>query len=306
MLWTLCPYKKTSEAGPAEKPAVKRNGWSWRKPAKKAPTPVPAPVNRIPIQPRPQAYAPPAPVPTPLPTKPAISPKATLPGGRPAPGNKTLGNQTLGNKTAVGGRPPFKAPGPAPADLRPPRRRRKWPRRMLVLTLLGAVCCCGIPGYFAWPAAQQFPVSAALPSSVRDLSLRDDNASRKAVDKLTQQLGSSGLSSHQAFAGIYADGSGKRVTVFGTTGWRTNPGQDVQAEVDRLTTDYKITDVSSYDLGQTGAHERCGVGRSNGAAVVVCVWADHGSLATVLLTRRNVTESAALVGVLRSAVLTKG
>jgi hypothetical protein len=40
--------------------------------------------------------------------------------------------------------------------------------------------------------------------------------------------------------------------------------------------------------------------------VVVCAWADHGSLGTVLLTRRNVTESAKLVGVLRSAVLTRG
>ena len=53
-------------------------------------------------------------------------------------------------------------------------------------------------------------------------------------------------------------------------------------------------------------HERCGVGRSGGKAVVVCAWADHGSLATVLLTRRSVEESADLTGVLRNAVLTRG
>jgi hypothetical protein len=176
----------------------------------------------------------------------------------------------------------------------------------LLLTVLGAVCCCGVPGYFAWPAAQQYPVTAALPERFRDLSLRDDSASRKAIDRLTQQLTADGLTGDQVFAGIYADGNGKRIIVFGTTGWRITPGQDVKAEVDRLTTDYRITRVSSYDLRETGAHERCGVGWVNGTGVVICVWADHGSLATVLLTRRDVTESAELVGVLRTSVLTRG
>jgi len=40
--------------------------------------------------------------------------------------------------------------------------------------------------------------------------------------------------------------------------------------------------------------------------VVVCAWADHGSMATVLLTRRSIEESADLVSRLRSAVLTPG
>jgi hypothetical protein len=287
-------------AVPVQKdPVVKRSGWGWRKPAPKpqpapaasptaAPAPAPAPApNRIPIQSRPQPYAAPQPYAPPQPY--AAPPQSYAP---PA-----------GTKPAIAAKPAGTKP---PPTMPPPRRRRKWPRRLLVLGLLGAVCCCGIPGYFAWPAAQQYQVTAALPASVRDLSLRDDSASRKAVDKLTQQLGDSGLTGHQAFAGIYADGNGKRVTVFGTTGWRTDPGQDVKTEVDRLATDYKITGVAPYDLGETGAHERCGVGRANGAGVVVCVWADHGSLATVLLTRRNVTESAELVGVLRSAVLTRG
>jgi hypothetical protein len=53
-------------------------------------------------------------------------------------------------------------------------------------------------------------------------------------------------------------------------------------------------------------HERCGVGKASGSSVVVCAWADHGSLATVLLTRRSVTDSAKLTGTLRSAVLTRG
>jgi hypothetical protein len=172
-----------------------------------------------------------------------------------------------------------------------------------VFTLLSAVCCCGIPAYFAWPAARQYPVTAVLPGSVADLNLRDDGASRRAAERLTQQLRDTGASVHDVFAGVYSDGDGKRVTVFGTTGLRLTPGTDVNAELERLTSQYDIRDVQAFDLGEAGAHERCGVGRSSGASVVVCAWADHGSLATVLLTRRSVADSAQLTGILRSALL---
>jgi hypothetical protein len=175
-----------------------------------------------------------------------------------------------------------------------------------MLTLVSAVCCCGVPAYLSWPAARQYPVSADLPQSVSDLDLRDDAAGRRAVERLSDQLGGTSLVQGEVFAGVYADGNGKRVTVFGTTGLRLTPESDVEAEISHLSSEYDITGVESYDLGETGVHERCGVGRSGGKAVVVCAWADHGSLATVLLTRRSVAESAELTGVLRSAVLTHG
>jgi hypothetical protein len=175
-----------------------------------------------------------------------------------------------------------------------------------MFTLISAICCCGVPAYLAWPAAQQYPVSAALPQSVADLALRDDGASRRAVEKLSEQLNGTNLVQGDVFAGVYADGNGKRVTMFGTTGLRLTPESDVEAEITHLSNEYAIKDIQSYDLGETGVHERCGVGRSGGKAVVVCAWADHGSLATVLLTRRSVEESADLTGVLRNAVLTRG
>ena len=168
------------------------------------------------------------------------------------------------------------------------------------------VCCGGVPAYLAWPAAQQYPVSAVLPQSVADLDLRADGASRRAVERLSEQLGGTSLVQGEVFAGVYSDGDGKRVTIFGTTGLRFTPESDVEAEIAHLSNEYDLTDVQSYDLGETGVHERCGVGRSGGRAVVVCAWADHGSLATVLLTRRSVPESAELTGVVRSAVLTRG
>lgn len=227
----------------------------------------------------------PLPPPEPLPPTRVELPPRPLPQSRP-------------NRIPVAPRP---APPPRPMPPAPPRRRRRWPRNLALFTLLSAVCCCGIPAWFAYPAAGQYPVSAVLPDSVSDLSLRDDRASQRAAERLTTELNDT-----NAFAGVYSDGNGKRVTVFGVTGLRLTPQQDVQAQIDRLTAEYDIRDVQSFDLGVAGVHERCGVGRSSGSTVVVCAWADHGSLVTVLLTRRSVADSAELTGVLRSAVLVRG
>jgi hypothetical protein len=167
----------------------------------------------------------------------------------------------------------------------------------------GVACCCGVPAYFSWPAARQHPVTAALPDTVADLDLRSDRASRRAADRLADGLRATGASN--VFAGVYGDRNGKRVTIAGTTGFRLTPEADVEAEVDRLAAAYDVRDVAPFDAGETGVHERCGVGRASGGTVVVCAWADHGSLATVLTTRRSVADSAELTGLLRSAVLTR-
>jgi hypothetical protein len=175
--------------------------------------------------------------------------------------------------------------------------------------VLSVACCCGVPiAYAVWPPARQYPVRAVLPHAVADLTLRDDSAARRATARLTRQLtGTKGTKGtiDQVFAGIYGDGNGKRVTIFGSTGFHLTPGADVAAELDRLASAYDVHDVRPYRLGEAGAYERCGVGDADGSTVVVCAWADHGSLAAVLTTRRSVADSAALTALLRGAVLTR-
>ncbi|GGL19784.1 hypothetical protein [Mangrovihabitans endophyticus] len=177
---------------------------------------------------------------------------------------------------------------------------------MALFLLLGTFCCCGVPALLAWPAAQQYPVSAVMPSAIADLRLRDDSASRHAAERLAEQMRDADVTSGTPFAGIYGDGNGKRVTVFGTTGLRITPDADLKAQLARIAEEFRLHDLTTYDLGESGAHEQCGVGRSAGKTVVVCGWSDHGSLATVVLTRRSLPESAELVGLVRSAVLTRG
>jgi hypothetical protein len=156
------------------------------------------------------------------------------------------------------------------------------------------------------PYLGQYPVSATLPYEVVDLHLRDDASSHKVAERLTQSLRDADVAGAEVFAGVYGDDNGKRVTLFGTTGFRLTPQSDVEAEMRRLTGEYDITDIEPYDLWETGAHERCGTGRSGRTSVVVCSWADHGSLATVLLTRRSTADSAELVAILRTEILSRG
>jgi hypothetical protein len=199
---------------------------------------------------------------------------------------------------AAAPRIPVQPRTPAAVPWTPPRPRRRRRFRKLGLFLVVVVALTG--AYWYVPGLRQYPVTAVLPDSFSDLDLRDNESSRRAADKLADQLqGADG----STFAGIYTDARGKRITVFGVTGLRLTPGTDVEAQLSRLADALNLKKVESFDLGEFGAHQRCGTGRLDDTSVVACTWADHGSLATVLLTRRSLKESAALVAQLRESVL---
>ncbi|BCY06189.1 hypothetical protein [Actinoplanes sp. L3-i22] len=193
-------------------------------------------------------------------------------------------------------RPPWTPP-------RPRRKRRRLRRLLLVIAVLVAAWFGAPYAYDQWPVLGQFPVTAQLPDRLGDLRLRIDDASQKAVDRLADQLAEAGADG-QAFAGVYSDSGGKKVTLYGVTGWRFTPQSDVSGQLARIAGDTKLSDVRDFDTGEFGAFESCGAGRLNGTSTVICTWADHGSMATVLLTRRSVSESAELVANLRGEVLT--
>ncbi|WP_246278721.1 hypothetical protein [Phytohabitans rumicis] len=209
-------------------------------------------------------------------------------------------------------RPPAPPPPQPPPGWHPPagygpapvrrRRRRRWPWVLLLMTM---ACCCGCPAYFGKPMWDQYPASAALPAQVSDLRLRDDAASQRAADTIKADLRGAHLLAEDTFAAVYADGAGKRVTLFGTTGFRFSPESDLEKELNRLTERYSITQIETVDTGTRGEYVRCGVGRYSGATVSVCAWADHGSLATALFTRRSVDDSAELLERLRATIVNR-
>lgn len=200
-------------------------------------------------------------------------------------------------------RPPATPPWTArPTPPRPRRRLRRLRRLVLLLVVLAALVA-GRPYIQEHvPVLNQYPVTAVLPDSFADLSLRDTAAGEKAARRLAEQLQEAGADG-DGFAGVYTDARGKRVTVFGVTGLRLTPGSDLDGQLSRLSESLGLTNVQAYDVGEFGAHQQCGTGRLDGTSVVACGWADHGSLATVLLTRRSLDESAGLVTRLRDTVL---
>ncbi|MFI6237333.1 hypothetical protein ACIBD9_27540 [Micromonospora sp. NPDC050784] len=181
----------------------------------------------------------------------------------------------------------------------PVRRRRRWPW-LLLLTL---ACCCGCPAYYGFPISAQYPARAALPAQVDDLSLRQDTRSTETARTLESEVRKEHWLAEDTFAGVYATTSGKRVTVFGGTGFRLSPESDAEAEISRLTERYALDAPESVDTGVRGRHERCAVGSADGSDVVVCTSVDHGSIATGVFTRLSVADSAELLATLRAQIV---
>jgi hypothetical protein len=152
---------------------------------------------------------------------------------------------------------------------------------------------------------QQYPASAGLPQQVADLHLRDDEASARTTRRLEREMQLT-YWPEDTFAGIYTAANGKRVIIFGATGFRLSPDEDVNAEIGRLRDAYHLEGVRPVDTGVRGEHQRCGTGRADGEAVVVCTWADHGSIASGVFDRLSVDDSARLLAQLRSSIVSRG
>jgi hypothetical protein len=265
------------------------------------PAPPPPPPALPPPPARRPAAAPPPPLPPPAqppPNLPARQVRQALPDVRKPPKKRKSGKGPPPPPPPPGWRPPQ---GYVPVAVR--RRRRKWPWVFLFLTL---ACCCGCPAYFGKPMWEQYPASVSLPAEVSDLSLRDDATSREDATELQADLRGTHMLAEDTFAGVYADDAGKRVTIFGTTGFRFSPESDLEEEINRLTERYTLRQVEWIDTGTRGEYLRCGVGKDGKVTVTVCGWADHGSLATGVFTRRKVDDSAALLERLRRTVVSRG
>ncbi|WP_249412483.1 hypothetical protein [Micromonospora endophytica] len=246
-----------------------------------------SPVHRPPVQ-----HGPP-----PAPPGPPVGRPAAPAGPPPPPPVRSW----RGGKKARPVAPPPGRQAPAGYVPVPVRKRRRWPW-VLLLTL---ACCCGCPAYYGMPMASQYPAAASLPQQVADLRLREDPRNAQAAQQLETQTRAAHWLAEDTFAGIYTTNTGKRVTVFGGTGFRFAPSSDADGEIERLTEQYALSDVQVVESGVRGRHERCAVGRSEGTGVVVCTSVDHGSITTGVFTDLSVDDSARLLATLREQIVTK-
>ena len=181
----------------------------------------------------------------------------------------------------------------------PVRRRRRWPW-LLLLTL---ACCCGCPAYYGFADLGPVPGPRGLPAQVDDLSLRQDERQRRGRPEVGERGTQGALAGRGHVRRRLHHDDGKRVTVFGGTGFRLSPESDAEAEIGRLTERYALGRPETVDTGVRGRHERCAVGSADGSAVVVCTSVDHGSIATGVFTRLSVADSADLLATLRAQIV---
>ncbi|WFF00981.1 hypothetical protein [Micromonospora sp. WMMD964] len=335
------PAPRWSGSAAVPPPLPRRPAWGESaEPTPPQPVPVGLPEHQTPVDPwagvdtggwdLPSAELPPLPPTTPYPVPPATRQWSTPPAppvgphqAPPPPPPPPVAGPMMPSRPMS---PPAPPPAPPPTPVRPPkqrrgghttpptapppgrqvpkgyaprRRRRRWPW-LLLLTL---ACCCGCPAYYGFPISAQYPARAALPEQVEDLTLRQDNRSAETAKQLENEVRNEHLLAEDTFAGVYSTSSGKRVTVFGGTGFRLTPEADAEAEISRLADRYALDTPETVDTGVRGRHERCAVGRADGGDVVVCTSVDHGSIATAVFTRLSVTDSATLLNTLRSQIV---
>jgi hypothetical protein len=177
---------------------------------------------------------------------------------------------------------------------------------MLTLGLLTVACCCGCPAYLAKPFWDAYPASVSIPAQAAGLARLDDSNTRQTTRDLEGRVRSQYLLIEDVFAAVYAEPEtgANPVTVFGATRFITDPGGDLKSDLPKLTRT-TITGVRDLDSGPPDGSLRCGNSESDGNAVVVCGWADHGSIGVGIFAGRSIDTSAGLLRGLRAAIISR-
>ncbi|HYN96442.1 MAG TPA: hypothetical protein VES42_21585, partial [Pilimelia sp.] len=163
--------------------------------------------------------------------------------------------------------------------------------------------CCGLPAYVVVPIFQQYPATVAVPAEVAGYQLRDDPDSTRVARELADTAGADDMFADDTFAAMYSGGPGHTVLVYGMTGLRFTPRDDLDATFSRLAPRYAVKTSEQVDAGPAGGHQRCGVGAGDGDDLVLCAWADHGSLGVATFSAGSVQRSAEVLAELRGQLL---
>ncbi len=176
------------------------------------------------------------------------------------------------------------------------------------MAVLGAAAIAVVAtlGPLTWQILSQKGATLSMPATIGTLT-RDDSANAKetASDLVTALRAEIDL---DATAGaIYTDpaaGPDKSVMLFGGTALLWSPGKELDTVLTLLEdTGDNIKNLSEVDAGPMGGVMKCGISGTDGSAMAVCGWADHGSIALALFPGRSPADGAVLMRQLRAATL---
>ena len=183
------------------------------------------------------------------------------------------------------------------------------PRRRKVLLLLGglavaaAAASAAIYGPTAWRISQEKNTSLSTPEQVGGLRLDDSQQAKDTADYLRDALGAA-ISLKESIGAVYSDANAptKSVILVGGTATFREPDQELTKAFGLLSGENgQVQNVSTVPPGDLGGTMKCGT--TPGAdALVICGWADHGSIVMGMFPGREVGESAELLRNLRSTI----
>jgi hypothetical protein len=186
---------------------------------------------------------------------------------------------------------------------RTPRRRRIVLGAVLALGLIGA----GLGSTTGWRVIQQKDATLTMPERVAGLARDDRDGARETAEYLRSALAAD-VDLDESLGAVYADPADSRrsVLIFGGTGLRWQPEQDLDRAFEVLSDDGgTAAGLRTFPPGALGGVVKCGNSEGQDGDMTVCGWADHGSLLLGMFPGRGVDESAALLREMRQAVLSR-
>lgn len=183
-------------------------------------------------------------------------------------------------------------------------------RRRGVLMLLGGLALAAVTasaalyGPTTWRMLQEGDAKLTMPAEAVGLRLDESTGAEDTADYLRTAL-AAGAPLGNTVAAVYADPAAptKSVFIVGGTARLRVPERDLDLAFRLLTGESgKVEGLHAVPAGNFGGIMKCGTSTAADAPMVVCGWADHGSLAVAMFPGRSIDESAELLRGLRSSI----
>ena len=183
-------------------------------------------------------------------------------------------------------------------------------RKVIVLStaLLVGLVGAATFGTAGWRIAQQRDATLETPARVAGLTLDNSERARETADYLETGFAAD-IRLDESIGAVYADPGApdRSVLLFGGTTLIWQPERDLDRLFELVSDDQStVTNLTEVPAGTLGGVMKCGGTSAPEGELVVCGWADHGSVALAMFPDRTVNESAELLREIREGIQTRG
>jgi len=155
-------------------------------------------------------------------------------------------------------------------------RKRRWPWVVVGLAALMLVCCVGAIAVWT-PISKEYPASLDVVDTAAGLNRMQDAETEAATDKLVVEMFRE-YDVDNGLAEIYFDPATpeRRVVLLAATKLILDPAKELDNGI-RGVAGRPIDNLTNY--GHLGGHQKCADTEDDDkVSVVICAWADHGSI----------------------------